>query len=62
MRRICSFVWNDIRKIQKIGNRKKITISASSDAAKGPLEKESMLHAALLRPGRARVRAASAIA
>ena len=38
MRRISSFVWNDIRKIQKIGNRKKIRISAMSDAAQRPLE------------------------
>ncbi len=30
MRRIVSFVWNDIRKIQTIGNMKKITTRASA--------------------------------
>ena len=47
MRRIVSLVWNDISKIQKIGNMKKMTTSAMQDAAQDLLERGVWSMAAL---------------
>ena len=44
MRRIVSFVWNDIRKIQKIGNMKKTSTSVISDAAQDLFEGGGVIH------------------
>ena len=57
MRRIVSFVWNDIRKIQKIGNRKKSSDQRDQDAAHDPFRGRACDPSTLLRPApRARSR------
>ena len=61
MRRICSLVWNDIRKTQKIGNRKNSPTSSQGDGAQDASERVVIAPLRMLiRPGRARAGAANA--